>query len=196
LKVAFDENVPAAMVRLFRILAEEQRLKSLTAGLIIEAAIDHTPKPGDRDYLRRNDVPWLTRFANSGGKVVISGNTAMKKQPHERLALVQLGLVTIFFEPQWSNWPFFRKCSLLLNWWPEIARVSKAAKPGTFWHIPCDWGDGRTLRQVENEDMRLVKIQRQLAQRDMIRAKRAAARAATPGQLPLNLEGAASEPEK
>lgn len=159
------------MVRMFQILAEEKQLRTLTSGLMIEKAEDYTPKKGDTDYLAKNDVPWVTRFANAGGKVVISGDTRMKSRPHERLALVQAGMVTIFFEPQWSSWPFFRKCSLLIHWWPEIAKTAKVAKPSTFWHVPAHWNEG-TLRQVSNEDQKLVKMQRQLKMRDVVRAMR------------------------
>lgn len=126
------------MVRAFQAFAKERQLRKVTGDIEIKSAADYTPKPGDPDYVRKNDVPWLKKFAEDGGKVVISGNTAMKNVPHERKALNELGFVVIFFESQWSNWPFFRKCALLLHWWPEVARTIKRAKPG-FWHVPCNY---------------------------------------------------------
>jgi hypothetical protein len=87
LKVAFDENIAPAMVRVFQILASEKQLKWLTEGLTVQSAKDFTPRKGDPDYRKNDDVPWIKRFAEAGGQVIISGNTAMKKQPHERLAL-------------------------------------------------------------------------------------------------------------
>jgi len=91
------------MVRVFKILAGERQLKWLTAGLTVESAKDYTPQKDDPDYKKKNDEPWIKRFAQAGGKVIISGNTAMKKQPHERLALIETGMVTIFFEGKWSG---------------------------------------------------------------------------------------------
>ena len=149
------------MVRIFRILAKEKQLQWLSGGLIVESAKDYTPRKSDLDYQKNNDVPWIKRFAEAGGKVIISGNTDMKKQPHERLALVETGMVTIFFEDQWSKWPFFRKCALLLHWWPAIVKTAKTAKPGSFWHVPCEWREEGVLRAVPNDDAKLTKMERQ-----------------------------------
>jgi ribosomal protein S18 len=106
LKIAFDENVPIAMVRVFNLFANEKQLRKITGKFEIKSAKDYTPQLGDPDYLHKNDVPWLKRFAADDGKVVISGNTEMKNQNHERLALIECGFIVIFFEPQWSNWKF------------------------------------------------------------------------------------------
>jgi len=171
LKVAFDENVPAAMVRAFQAFANERQFRKITGDFEIKSAADYTPLPGDADYDPNNDVPWLKRFAADGGKVVISGNTNMRYVPHERLALIELGFVVIFFENQWSNWKFFRKCALLLHWWPVVSRRIKRAKPG-FWHIPCHWKEKGTLRKVSSEDPRLLKIERKQAAARRRRAKK------------------------
>lgn len=160
MKIAFDENVPSAMVRAFQLFAKENQFRRRMAKFEFKSAMDYTPKPGDPDYLRKNDVPWLKRFAEDGGKVVISGNTDMKNQNHERLALIECGFVVIFFEPQWSNWVFFRKCALLLNWWPKIESKIKRAKPGSFYHIPCNWVEDGKLRRVSNQDPKMLKIER------------------------------------
>jgi PIN like domain len=162
LKIAFDENVPIVMVRVFQTFANERQLRKVTGNFEVKSAADYTPRPGAHDYIPKNDVPWLRRFAADGGKVVVSGNTQMKNIPHERLALIELGFVVIFFESQWSNWKFFRKCALLLHWWPVIARTVKRAKPG-FWHIPCNWPENGKLRKVSREDPQLLKIERRQA---------------------------------
>jgi hypothetical protein len=172
LKIAFDENVPSAMVRAFQAFAKERQLRRVTGTFEIKSALDYTPKLGDADYQRNNDVPWLKRFADDGGRVVISGDTSMKNVPHERMALVQLGLVVIFFESRWSNWPFFSKCALLLHWWPVIARTIRKAKPG-FWHVPCNWVENGRLRRVSTEDPKRLKFERR---QKAVRQKKAAKR--------------------
>jgi hypothetical protein len=172
LKIAFDENVPIAMVRVFQAFANERQLQKIIGKFEIKSAVDYTPRPGDADYSPRNDVPWLKRFAADGAKVVITGNTAMKTVPHERLALVEHGFVVIFFEGQWSNWQFFRKCSLLLHWWPVIARTIKRARPG-FWHIPCHWAENGKLRKVSSKDQKLLKVERKAAAKRRKRIKKA-----------------------
>ncbi|MCP3397147.1 hypothetical protein [Bradyrhizobium sp. CCGB20] len=135
MKIAFDENVPIAMVRVFQTFANERQLQKLISGKFeVESAKDYSPTKDDPDYVPHSDVPWVKRFAAAGGKAIISDNTDMKRQPHERLALIECGMIVIFFESQWSGWKFFRKCALLLHWWPEIAMKLKRAKPGSLAH--------------------------------------------------------------
>lgn len=171
MKIAFDENVPAAMVRVFQTFANERQLRNITGNFEVKSARDYTPQQGDPDYVRNSDVPWLKRFAADGGKVVISGNTEMKNVPHERLALIDGGFIVIFFEGQWSKWKFFRKCALLLHWWPQVAAKVKRAKPGTFWHIPCNWAEKGRLRPVSSEDPRKLRLERQQRKPRKSRAK-------------------------
>src|SRR5258708_35276693 len=125
------------MVRVFKTLAKERQFRKL--GLTIEAAADYTPKPGDADFSRRNDAPWIKRFAANGGQVIISGNARMMSVPHERLALIEEGLIVLFFENRWNNWKFFANCALLLHWLPNIAKQLPRARPKTFWRIPSIW---------------------------------------------------------
>jgi hypothetical protein len=127
------------MVKIFREFASDKQLLKLNANLVIESAKQYYPKPEDSDYLRRNDAPWIRRFGAAGGKVIISGNTRMKVVPHERLALLEEGMVVIFFDGNWNNWDFFKKSSLLIHWWPELVKQLKTAKPKSFWHIPAIW---------------------------------------------------------
>ena len=154
------------MAGVFLSLAEDRQLKKLLPGLVIKSARGYAPKRGDRDYKprgERSDVPWIRKFVQDGGQVIISGDRNMKREPHERLALVELGLITIFFDPQWSDWKFFRQCALLMFWWPVVAATIRKAKPGSFWHIPCVWTPDGKLRQVSNEDLKLTRIKKQIA---------------------------------
>lgn len=170
MKIAFDENLPIAMVRVFQTFASERQLKNLVLGEFdVESAVDYTPKPGDSDYVKSSDVPWIKRFAAAGGRVIISGNTEMKNVQHERLALVQAGMVVFFFDGKWSQWKFFRKCSLLIHWWPEIAKKLKTAKPPTFFHVPLNWSDRSKIRKVSTDDPQKLKIEKQIKAKDRIR---------------------------
>src|SRR5258708_2997974 len=140
------------MVKIFLEFASDNQLLKLSADLVIESAKLYYPGPDDADYLRRNDAPWIRRFSAAGGKVIISGNTRMKVVPHERLALVEEGMVVIFFDASWNNWDFFKKSSLLIHWWPAVIKQLKTARPSSFWHIPAMWPikDGSKLRRVSN----------------------------------------------
>lgn len=176
MKVAFDENIPIALVRVFQTFAKERQFHNLSKGLTIESAKEHTPKLDEPDFDGNNDVPWIKRFAASGGKVIISANTEMRNVAHERLALVETGMIVIFFERNWSNWQFFRKCSLLLNWWPKIADKVKRAKKGSFWCIPSNWNEDGQLRKLSNRDSKKLKLERQLSKKPGTSARQASAK--------------------
>ena len=45
MKIAFDENVPVQMVRVFQALGQERQFRTLN--LEIKSAVDYTPKPTD-----------------------------------------------------------------------------------------------------------------------------------------------------
>ena len=162
MKVAFDENIPIALVRVFKQFANERQFRFLTAGLTIESAHDYTPVPGDADYQKNSDVPWVKRFAAAGGRVIITGDTEMKNAAHERLALIEAGMIVVFFEKQWSQWDFWQKCALLLFWWGRIAKRVKRARKGSFCKVPCNWQPKARLLPVSNKDAKKLKIERQL----------------------------------
>jgi hypothetical protein len=161
-KIAFDENVPMSMVRFFENFAKERQLRKLTGNFDIESAKKYTPIPTDDDYIAQNDVPWIRRFAKSGGRVIISGNTKMREVPHERLALIESGMITIFFEPRWNNWSFFDKCAHLVHWWPKIDKKVRRAPKGSFWAVPLNWSasDKGKLRKLSNRDPHELKMER------------------------------------
>jgi PIN like domain len=148
------------MVKVFQTFASERQLKRKTGTFEITSAVHFTPKPGDNDYLKKNDVPWIKRFAAAGGKVIISGNTEMRYVPHERLALIQAGMLVFFFDGKWNQWNFFRKCSLLIHHWPAIATRIKRGKAPAFWHIPLSWHEKAKLRKVSTDDPKKLKIER------------------------------------
>jgi hypothetical protein len=145
-KIAFDENVPVQMVRVFKALGQEKRFKKLN--IEIKSAVDYTPKPTDPDYSPNNDVPWLTRFARAGGQVVISGDTEMIEVPHELEALRRGAFTVFFFERKWSRWSFYEKTSHLLFHWPVILAKLKAAKRPRFWCVPNHFKADGVLRDV------------------------------------------------
>lgn len=159
MKVVFDQNVLIGLVRVLQNFASENQFRKISGNFIIKSAADYTPKPGDDDYRPKNDVPWLKRFADDGGKVVISGDVRMRGRPHERLALIEHGFIVIFFETQWSEWKFWRKCALLIHWWPVITAKINRSKKAAFFHVPCNWVEGGKLRWVSNKDPKLLKIE-------------------------------------
>ena len=173
MKVAFDENMPAAMVRILRGFHAERGLRTLVAGISIVRAQDYYPGKTDADFGLKDDSPWIRRFAADGGRVVVSGDTRMMKKPHERLALIEAGLTTIFFPNPWHGWKFCQKCALLMHWWPTIIATVKKPEPG-FFMVQKSWPDygEAKLRTLPIGDLNMTKVARQLAERDVVRAAR------------------------
>lgn len=191
MKVAFDENVPIAMVRVFETLAKQNQIQALIPNLEVLSAKDFTPRPGDPDYSPNNDAPWIRRFAASGGKVIISGNTRMQRVPHERLAMVQAGMVVIFFGAKWNGFRFFTKCALLMHWWPQVAKVATTAEAPSFWRIPSTLDlELAALQKFSHEDQAQLKLDRQRSAQVTKSAERKAKRDATPhpNQMAMALE--------
>lgn len=172
MKVAFDEHVPPALVRVLQALANERQFRNLTGGLEVEKARDYAPSPSDCDYLKGNDVPWIRRFSRAGGKVIISGDAEMMRQPHERLALIEEKMIVIFFQSKWSQWRFYRKCAFIFCWWPRIIEVVKNADDATFWRVPSSFAEDAKIAPLPTEDQKLVKILRQRAAQPNVSAQR------------------------
>jgi len=173
LRVVFDENVPAAMVRIFGHFNNEKALQRYVKGIALHRAQEFYPHPNDPDYLPRNDAPWIRRYAKAGGRVIISGDAKMQTVPHERLALVQEGMTVVFFPGVWSGWKICRKSALLMHWWPSISSLVKKPIPG-FFVVPNAWPDDENaaLRQIATGDLRLERMERQLAEREKVRRVR------------------------
>jgi hypothetical protein len=152
-----------ALVRVFETFTNEKTSRKIIGNFVIESAKKYTPIPMDNDYAPKNDVPWIRRFYKAGGRVVISGNTEMRANPHERLALIECGMLVIFFPEKWNNWGFFDKCAHLMHWWPVIAAKARRGKKGTFWYVPLNWTakDKGKLRPVSSKDPKELKLEKQ-----------------------------------
>jgi hypothetical protein len=149
-KVAFDEHVPIAMVKVMLDLAKEKAFFRRSKGIVLEKSRDYAPKKFDMDYKQGSDVSWIDRFASAGGRAIISGDVKMRRErKHEMLALYQHGFVVISFEPQWGQWNFFHKTAIMIHWWEHIVDKIKNAEKSTFWVVPTQYPlSGGELRNV------------------------------------------------
>jgi hypothetical protein len=181
LKIAFDENTPAAMVRLFRGFQQEKALRRAlgpdAGDAEIVTAQDYYPAVGDDDYRQVHgkvpDDPWIRRFAKDGGKAIISGDRKMLLRPHEKLALIESKLVVVFLPHPWSGWPLCAKVSLLVHWWETIARSAATLDPGLY-SVPKAWPlSEMELGKLPEGDLKLEKIEAQKARQAETKARRA-----------------------
>lgn len=180
MRVVFDEHVPSALVRVLQSFSNERQFKKLTGGYTIERARDYAPKVDNPDYLKGSDVPWVRRYSAAGGQVIISGDTNMMAEHHERLALLEEKMIVCFFGSQWSGWKFYKKCALVINWWPTIVKTMAEAERATFWRVPASWQEDGELDSLPTEDKKLLRMIRQKERQARVAAERKARREALP----------------
>lgn len=137
MKVAFDENVPQALVRVFQTLVSE----GVICGIEFVSARQYVTSIG------AGDIPWLEAFAGDGGNIVISGDKRIRSNPYERQAYRDAGLMLFIFASQWNSKTPIVKSAMLLNWWPKLEEYVLAFEPGSCWEIPCQW-NLKDLRNV------------------------------------------------
>ena len=130
MKIAFDENIPKAMVDTFRELANKDHL----TGESIHWARDYT-LPGEKD----DDRPWMRRFAADGGDVIITGDKRIRSRLHEQQVYMECGFVLYMFRSTWSDWDFKSKSGFLLRWWDTIHDHASSAPRPSCWEIPTTW---------------------------------------------------------
>lgn len=147
MKIAFDEHVPAALVRTFQTLAEDKAFRRLFNNVKVVSSKDYNPSPRDLDYVkgRGSDAPWIRRFRKDGGKIILSGNTKMPSVPQELLAIQDCRISVFFFPNQWNSWRFSRKSALIFAWLERILAQAKKAKRGAMYRIPNDWSETASL---------------------------------------------------
>ena len=161
------------MLRMFAGFNGERALRHIVDGVDIVHAQNYYPSELDEDYSAKNDAPWIRRFAEDGGRVVISGDVKMLQRPHEKLALLECNIAAVFFPKRWSEWPLCQKMSLLIHWWPTIVIQTKDAEAG-FFRVPESWPrkKEKSLNRIPDGDLKMMKIERQKAMQSDVRKRR------------------------
>lgn len=143
MKIAFDEHIPLAIVSVFKTLGSEGFLR----GHEFVSARDYHAS-GD---VPNDDRPWLQRFKDDGGKIVITGDRKMRGKLHERRALKTAGFTVFFFGRAWDEMDKYGRAAVLLRWWPIIEKnLIDLAQP-KFWELPCTWRLG-AMEEVTGPD--------------------------------------------
>lgn len=126
MKIAFDENVSPPVLPAVRALLEHGKRGSIE----IVSAYNYSERPAI------SDVPWLYKFHQDGGHAVVSGDIKMRGKPHERAAIMDLGLIVVFLPSQWSNWQFHIKGAYILAWWEVTCDLITTSRKRTCWQLP------------------------------------------------------------
>jgi len=138
LKIALDEHIGEAIVEALIALSGESKM--LRSELVSARKYSGSVKA-------ISDVPWIQKFRDDGGKVIVSGDARMRGKLHEQKALSEAGLVVFFPARPWNNLKVHTKTAMLIRWWPLILQSARSSPQGTFYEIPMSW-TGTELKEI------------------------------------------------
>jgi hypothetical protein len=96
------------------------------------------------------DIFWADAYKQAGGRYVISGDCKIAYKPHEAIAFVENGLVSVFPSENWAGFKLREKAVPLIYYWPTIENCFKSAKTGTNWRLNIKGTSGHiALGQVD-----------------------------------------------
>jgi hypothetical protein len=76
------------------------------------------------------DVEWMRALAAQRHLVILSGDVAIGRNPHEVRAWKEAGHVIFFLKSGWTNIEFWQQVQKLAKAFPEIIRCAERARPG------------------------------------------------------------------
>lgn len=87
------------------------------------------------------DVSWIEDFAARDGKLIVSGDTNMRRVALERAALEAAGLVAVFpgSKKFFDSLGRYGQTGYLIRWFPVIERLAREATPGSHFRLPASF---------------------------------------------------------
>lgn len=76
------------------------------------------------------DVEWMRKLAEEAEWVIVSGDVAIRSNPHEVAAWQQAGHTIFFLKAGWTNFEFWQQVQKLAKCFPEIIKRAKDARRG------------------------------------------------------------------
>jgi hypothetical protein len=76
------------------------------------------------------DVEWMKRLASESGWVILSGDVAIGRNPHEVQAWKAAGHTIFFLKAGWTNIGLWQQVQKLARCFSDIIKQAGKAKPG------------------------------------------------------------------
>lgn len=76
------------------------------------------------------DVEWMRTLASETNWVIISGDVAIGRNPHEVKAWKEAGHTIFFLKAGWTNIEFWQQVQKLAKCFPEIVSLAQRAQAG------------------------------------------------------------------
>ena len=84
----------------------------------------------DRFEEETPDVEWMQQLAAESGWVILSGDVAIGRNPHEVMAWKGAGHTIFFLKAGWTNIAFWQQVQKLARCFSDIINHANHAKPG------------------------------------------------------------------
>lgn len=84
----------------------------------------------DRFQGDTSDVTWMRALASESGWIILSGDVAIGRNPHEVAAWKEAGHTIFFLKAGWTNIGFWQQVQKLAKCFPEIIGQARRARAG------------------------------------------------------------------
>lgn len=82
------------------------------------------------------DEVWSSKLGQELDWVILSGDTAISRNPHEFQAWKEAGHRIFFLKPGWTNLSLWESASKLFHRFPEILKLAQKADLGDVFLVP------------------------------------------------------------
>jgi hypothetical protein len=89
----------------------------------------------DRFAANTPDVEWMRALAGESGWVILSGDVAIGRNPHEIEAWKTAGHTIFFLKAGWTNIEFWQQVQKLAKCFSEIIDRAQRARPGDSFRV-------------------------------------------------------------
>ncbi len=88
------------------------------------------------------DPDWISALSKEGNWIILSCDL-FKKNPIEREAIANCGLLVYVMTKGWGNLGFDDKAWKLVRWWPRIVQHAEVSAPAPYCFAPKISGKGK-----------------------------------------------------
>jgi PIN like domain len=110
------------------------------------------------------DAHWIRKFAQEGGKIIMSADADFFRKPHQVIAVQDNGMILIHLPPKWANAKLHLQAAHILAWRGRLESKFESAKPRECWRP--DWNIS------EDGEMKRVSIDFECARKKLKKANR------------------------
>jgi PIN like domain len=82
------------------------------------------------------DEVWMAELGKEEDWIILTGDTAISRNPHEQRAWLEAGLPIFFLKHGWADLNGWEKAAKLFHHFPEILKLAQRAKPRDAYVIP------------------------------------------------------------